>query len=269
MNGLEQAVHDAVEPATAPVIRTALVALDGSPHEEAAVSLAVDWAQRFDIELVGLGVVDAPPGARPAAFLSEFRARCERARVRCTVQGTAGRPDEQIVSEAQSCDLVILGREMKFGLEGHDHDRETLGRVIRQSPRPILVVPASPAAGAGVLVAYGGGREVARTLQTFTCLGLAGEDVVDVIAVDPRDADCRQRLHHASAYLTVHGVAHRARPIVSPAPAASVILDEVRRRQPRLLVMGAYGRHPLRDLFLTSVTQAVLSESPVPVFLGA
>jgi nucleotide-binding universal stress UspA family protein len=34
-------------------------------------------------------------------------------------------------------------------------------------------------------------------------------------------------------------------------------------------VMGAHGHHPMRDLFATSVTRAVLRECPVPVFVGA
>ena len=33
--------------------------------------------------------------------------------------------------------------------------------------------------------------------------------------------------------------------------------------------MGAQGHHPVRDLFFTSVTHAVIREAPVPVFVGA
>jgi len=47
------------------------------------------------------------------------------------------------------------------------------------------------------------------------------------------------------------------------------LLEEVRRRRPRLLVMGAHGHQPLRDLFATSVTRAVLRECPVSTFIGA
>jgi len=39
--------------------------------------------------------------------------------------------------------------------------------------------------------------------------------------------------------------------------------------RPRLLVMGAQGHHPLRDLFGTSVTRAVIRACPVPAFIGA
>jgi len=55
----------------------------------------------------------------------------------------------------------------------------------------------------------------------------------------------------------------------SSAALAEVLLEEVERRRPRLLVMGAHRAHPLRDLFARSVTRAVLRSCPVPIFVGA
>ena len=34
-----------------------------------------------------------------------------------------------------------------------------------------------------------------------------------------------------------------------------------------LIVMGAYGRSPLREFFGTSLTRTILTESPVPLFV--
>ncbi|PYM67336.1 MAG: hypothetical protein DMD79_01280 [Candidatus Rokuibacteriota bacterium] len=48
-------------------IRRVLVAMDGSPHGEAAAGLGIDWARRFGAELLGLGILDGAeggPGAR-------------------------------------------------------------------------------------------------------------------------------------------------------------------------------------------------------------
>src|SRR5262249_31093164 len=42
------------------VLRSLLVALDGSPHSEAASVLACEWATRFGARLLGLGVLDRP-----------------------------------------------------------------------------------------------------------------------------------------------------------------------------------------------------------------
>jgi nucleotide-binding universal stress UspA family protein len=39
------------------MLRAILVVLDGSPWSEAATTLALDWAARFDARLIGLGVL--------------------------------------------------------------------------------------------------------------------------------------------------------------------------------------------------------------------
>jgi nucleotide-binding universal stress UspA family protein len=120
-----------------------------------------------------------------------------------------------------------------------------------------------------VLVAHGTGREIMRTLHTFVLLGLAGDETVDLLAIDSEYAEAERRLQRPRELLAAHGVRSRLQPVASDGARAEGILEEVRRRRPRLLVMGAHGHHPVRDLFLTSVTRAVLEKCPVPVFAGA
>jgi nucleotide-binding universal stress UspA family protein len=277
------------------VIRRILVAMDGTPHGDAAGALALEWARRPSAELLGLGVLDEPEITRPEAvplgatafkrhrdevrlaeahrrileFLGAFQRRCNTAGVPCGIVEDIGRPHEQIVLEAEGCDLVVLGRQANFHFDAGDRHDETLGQVLRRSPRPVVVVPPEPAAGEGVLVAYGTGREVMRTLHAFVLLGLAGDETVDLLAVDAEYAEAERRLRRPRALLAAHGVRSRPRPVASDGAPAEAILEEVRRLRPRLLVMGAHGHHPIRDLFLTSVTRAVLEKSPVPVFAGA
>ena len=277
------------------MIRRALVAMDGSAHGLSAGDFALEWARRFGTELVGLGILDEPSITRPepvsfggTAFkrhrdeirladahrrilelLRDFQRRCDAAGVRCTVVEDVGAPHEQIVSEAVGCDVVVLGRETHFQFETQDDPDPTRNKVLRESPRPVVVVPREPAPGQGVLVAYGSGREVARTLQTFTLLGVAGDEPVCLLAIDQDPARAEARLQLAGQFLTAHGVRVALEPVISKDPPAALILDQVRRREPRLVVMGAHGHHPVRDLFLTSVTRAVLKEISVPVFVGA
>jgi nucleotide-binding universal stress UspA family protein len=280
---------------TASGLRRALIALDGSPHGEAAVTLGIDWARRFGAELLGLGILDEPSitgpepvplGAsafklardrarlheahqRVVGFLAAFRRRCAEANVRAEIVEEVGRPHEQILEEALRCDVVVLGRETHFQFETRPQPDETVGHVLRQSPRPVVVVPRDAVPGDGVLAAYGEGREVARTLQTFVLLGLAGEDVIELLAIHRDRAEAERRLRRPAAFLAVHGLPHRLQPLSSHTAPADVILEEVRRRRPRLLVIGAQGHHPVRDLFGSSVTRAVLKEAPVPVLVGA
>ena len=119
------------------------------------------------------------------------------------------------------------------------------------------------------MIAYGGGREAARTLQTFESLGIAATEDVAVVTVHRDRAEAEAIAALAGDFLTAHGTPHQLCPIASEAAPAEVLLEEVRRRRPGLLVMGAHCHHPLRDLFATSVTRTVLGECPVPAFVGA
>jgi nucleotide-binding universal stress UspA family protein len=277
------------------MLRSVLVALDGSDYSKAATALAIDWARRYGTRLLGLGVVDAPSiqGAEPVplgagaykhardearladahrrvvGFLTDFRARSETAGIAVEVLEDIGDPAVRILREVQRCDLVILARETYFHFETQEQPDDTLALVLRGSPRPVVTVPRELPAGQGVVVAYGGGREAARTLQTFQLLGLAAGEVVEVVTIHRDGAEAQALVDLAGEYLAAHGTPHRLRAIASAAPPAEVLLEEIRRARPRLLVIGAQGHHPLRDLFGTSVTRAVLRACPVPAFIGA
>jgi nucleotide-binding universal stress UspA family protein len=277
------------------MLRSALVALDGSTYSETVTAVALDWAARFGARLVGLGVLDEPSidrsepvpiGAsafkkerdearlvdahrRLLGFLAEFRTRCAAAGVPVTVLEDIGDPTDRILRETQRCDVVILGRETHFHFETQSGPDATLAQVIRSCSRPVVVVPKELPEGRGCVVAYGGGREAARTLQTFLLLGLADGENIDVVTIHRDRAEAEAIAGLAGHFLTAHGASHRLHPVVSEAAPADVLLDEVRRRRPRLLMMGAHGHHPLRDLFATSVTRALVRTCPVPVVVGA
>jgi nucleotide-binding universal stress UspA family protein len=277
------------------MLKTVLVALDGSACGFTATTLALDWARRFDARLLGLGIVDEPSIHRPepvpvgmgayrktrdearmadahhrvAGFGAEFRARAAGAGVHAEVLEEQGKPAERIVFEAQRADVVILGRETHFNFETPARRDATLAQVVRSSPRPMVLVPQIVPEGTGVLVAYGGGREAARTLQLFALLGLAAGETLDVMTIHRDPAQARATARAAGDFLAAHDVIHRVHTVGSSAAPAEVLLEEVESRRPRLLVMGAHREHPLRDLFATSVTREVLGSCPVPIFVGA
>ena len=277
------------------MLTSILVALDGSPCGVAATTLALDWARRFGARLLAIGIVDdagirrpepVPLGAgaykkmrddarmvdahrRVAELLADFRARAAAAGARAEILEEVGDPAERILWEAQRADVVMLGRETHFKFETPERRDATLAQVVRSSPRPMIVVPETLPEGAGILVAYGGGREAARTLQIFALLGLAAGETLDVLTIHRETAEARAIARAADDFLAARGVVHRVHTVASSAAPAEVLLEEARTRRPRLLVLGAHRDHPLRDLFATSVTRAVLRACPAPIFVGA
>jgi nucleotide-binding universal stress UspA family protein len=84
-----------------------------------------------------------------------------------------------------------------------------------------------------------------------------------------RDDGKAEAAEFAAEFLDAHGVDCQLHVVNSHLEPAEVVLQHVRNFQPRLVVMGAHAHHPLRDLFATSVTRAVLRGCPVPVLIGA
>jgi hypothetical protein len=140
------------------------------------------------------------------------------ARVPTIVLEDIGDPTQHILREAQRCDVVVLGRETHYHFETQDRPDATLGQVIRTSPRPVVVVPRELPEGRGIVVAYGGGREAARTLQIFESLGIADGEDVAVVTVHRDLAEAEGVAALAGDFLTVHGTAVELCPIASAAP---------------------------------------------------
>jgi nucleotide-binding universal stress UspA family protein len=276
------------------MLKSMLVALDQS-GSGAATTLALDWSKRLAARLMGLAVFDeasivrhepVPIGA--AEFkkrrdierlanahkqlqhaLERFRELCATAGVRESASEDIGDPAECILRNAHRCDLIVVGRETNFQFDTQDIQDATLGQIIGRSPRPIVVVPRDLPQGSGVVVAYGGGREVARTLQIFQLLGLSFNETVHLVNVNRRGATANGFANYAAEFLQVHGTECRLHVVESTSEPAAALLEQVRILHPRLLVIGAPGYHPLRDLFATSVTRAVLGECPIPLLIGA
>ena len=276
------------------MLKTILVALDSSPYTETVTSLAIEWGNRFGARLLGLGILDTasiagrepiPLGAssfkkerdvarivdthsRVQTILSKFQERCSAGGVIADVFEDVGNPAVNILRQAHRCDIVMLGRETHFHLDAQQSDA-TLSEVLRGCPRPVVVVPPELPKGEGVIVAYGGGREVAHMLQTFYLLGLAGDETVHVLSVQREGWEAGALARLACDFLESHGATFQLHDVVSRAAPADVLLEHVQKLRPRLLVMGAHGHHSLRDLFATSVTRDVLRACPVPVLIGA
>jgi nucleotide-binding universal stress UspA family protein len=271
-----------------------LVALDESAWSCTATTLALEWAKRLDARLIGLALVDETSVMRPEPVprgagdfkkrrdkarladankhvqqtLERFRECCASAGVPETASEDIGDPAGCILRHAHRCDLIVIGRETYFQFDTPDTSDATLGQIIGRSPRPIVVVPRELPQGNGVLVAYGGGREVARTLQIFQLLGLSFNETVHLVNIRGR-ASADTVVDYAAEFLHIHGTEYQLHLVESGSEPVEALLEQVRILQPRLFVIGAPGYHPLRDLFATSVTRAVLRECPVPLLVGA
>jgi nucleotide-binding universal stress UspA family protein len=275
------------------MLRSILVGLDGSPFSASAVELGIGWAKRSGATLVGLGIVDEPTILEPEAvplgggafkehrdeylladarrkveqLLGELSQRCASAGVACKVLENVGLPSEQILLEAQRYDLILLGQKTFFHFETQLGPDETLHKVLKGSPRPVVAAPEKLDGGTSVVVAYDGSLQAARTLQAFQTLLADRTQEIHVVSAHPEAELAQQHAARAVEFLGFHGITAQCHALVTHAAPAQVILEQVKLLNAGLLVMGAYGHSALREFFFGSVTRNLLKGSTVPLFL--
>jgi hypothetical protein len=149
------------------VVRSMVIGLDGSTYSSSAIELGLRWAQRFDVFLVGLGVIDEPTIRKPEPVpLGASHFKAERDEVLWCAPATRwnsswpslpgavrrpawpfncskqwGVPAEHILLEAQRFDLIMLGQQTSFHFGTQAEPCETLTTVLKNTPRPVVTVP--------------------------------------------------------------------------------------------------------------------------------
>lgn len=278
------------------MIKSILVALDGSQHADAALQYALWIAGRERATLVGLHVIDIVSiegsffhdvsgslGFEPyldfaakmrevltergKALLEAFRRRCADRGIPCDIALPMGIIANEICDHARTADLVIVGHrgineQFSTGLLGG-----TTESVTRKSPRPVLVSPMTFAEVKRPLVAYDGSPRAGLALHLAAEFSSALGLPLTVLHVDrdgSRDVDTV--LDEARRYLERYEIAlDCARATGSPHQR---IVDFIAERGHDLLIIGAYGHSRIIEMVLGSTTEYVLRNSPCPVLLA-
>ena len=276
------------------MLHSILIGLDCTLHDSSTVQLGIEWAQRYDALLVGLGssTSRASPGRRrcswegyPTPIRSSIRLgwrtpatrwikpwsnsalRCAEAGVACKALEDVGSPCEQLVLQSQRYDLILLGRQTRFHFEIQDQHNDTVPRVLKSSPRPVVLVPETWSEGRSVVIAYDESFQAARALSEFQNAGLSGSLDVHVVSIHADRLKAARQAERAVDYLRFHAIKATAHPLILSGSPSEMILEQTRQLEAGLLVIGAYGQPTYRELILGSVTKALLRDSPVPLFL--
>jgi nucleotide-binding universal stress UspA family protein len=275
------------------MLKSILVGLDDSPYSAVAVDLGIRWAKDFHALLVGLAIVNdrdfqeldlewrgerqspaeigaqrlAEARAKARQLLERFAARCVEADVAYNLLQDVGLPYEEILQESARYDLVLLGHEGHFRLNAEGRPDETLWHVLKHEPRPVVIAPSKLESGSSVVVAYNSSPQANRALQAFQTSGLDLGEEVCIVSVDDDRQLATQQTERAAEFLRLHRIKPVACPLGPVDSVAQVILEQVRQRKSRLLVMGAYGHSTVHEFLLGSITKDVLKECPVPVLL--
>ncbi len=277
------------------MIKSIVVAIDSSDSSKCAQAFAIGLAKQHRAELTGIAVLDRPWVTRPMAtpiggghykdhrdeklladhrhtldaLVTAFRETCEREGVPVRAMEVEGVPAEQIDHEADRHDLIVIGRDTNFhGVNGHDIG-DVVEQLLRDNPRPIIVVPPEkPTDAKGVVVAFDGSLQASRAMQMFHLLGLRGNRRVNILSFDNDDDKAEAIAGRGAAFFESHNIDVMAHGLQAGGGTAQAILTAIESLGAGMLVMGAFGPHSLmHQLMAGSMTKQLIRACPVPVFV--
>jgi nucleotide-binding universal stress UspA family protein len=283
-------------------LRDLVVLLDGSPHDEAKLAVALQLARRNDAQLTGLcplelllpadmsfalgGYPDlwALPDfakqieeqARGKATVIEanFRELLRREGVRGEWTFDSGSLIPAVTQRAYTADLLVIGQA--------DPDnppprvaRTLVEDLLMTTGRPLLIIPYAgrfETVGTNVLVGWTRTRESSRAVHDALAV-VAPSAKVTVLTVETArpgaDMGALPTLDIAE-HLARHGLTvSAARTVVSDGLSpADALLDYVSDIGADLLVVGGYGHSRTREMVMGGVTRDLLRHMTVPVLMS-
>jgi nucleotide-binding universal stress UspA family protein len=285
------------------VIGQIVTGIDGSPNSLTAFQYAVDLARRLKASVKIVFVVDSrktdlpiiytashfdygfervyiPPDPGLKGFYEQvrkdIRAFAEKCLDRCRVEAESagvnvsavlreGLPSGVLAEETRSGDLLVVGQKGE-----HAHiERAIVGSTtedaVRSSPRPVLVCPMPFHSPRRLLFPYDGSPGAEKALQfCVNALGSIWDEMVVLTIMEeleesfPFDSEL--------GYLSSHGIPYRL--LTETGKPVDMIPRVAKREGIDMILIGAHGRHKIRDYLLGPTASHLIRRSELPVLVA-
>ena len=176
-----------------------------------------------------------------------------------------GLPSGILTEEARSGDLLVIGQK---GENAHI-ERAIVGSttedVVRSTPRPVLVCPPAFRSPVRVLFPYDGSPVAEGALQF--CVNAFGS-IWDEMVVLTVTEELEESFPYDTelGYLGTHGIPYRL--LMEAGKPVDTIPRVARRENCDMILIGAHGRHKIRDYLLGSTASHLIRRSELPVLVA-
>ena len=180
-----------------------------------------------------------------------------------------GRPETIIAEEGRLCDLIIIGRAGKHAL---CHD--AVIPALFDTGHPVMLLPVQKETlelegYKTVVISWKSSSEAARAITNAMPFLENAEKVFVLTANGSSETYAPAAEAPLLAYLHTHNI--HAQGVVAAAgnlEAGEALLAKARELKADLVVMGAYAHTRLREMILGGVTNYMLENADIPLFLS-
>jgi len=268
-----------------------LLGLDGSSHAQAAIEYTCQLALGHNATITGVAIIDLPgiksasgpvpiggahydvqredqmvaeTQAKAKAILGDFERICQSRNVNAVLHADTGSPFSEIIEESKFHDFIVIGKRSFFGYSAHE-SHGTLEQILKNGLTPILAVPDSVRKIEKVLIAYDHSVPASKAVHMFLLLGIWNACDITLLTVNDSAEAAQALLTNLSDFFEGYGIQPNL--VTRSGHPDAEIKSYIAENAIDLLVMGAYGRKSVREFFLGSVTQHLIQETEIPLFL--
>ncbi|MEN1398791.1 universal stress protein [Pseudomonas aeruginosa] len=196
-----------------------------------------------------------------------------RLRERATAAGAAlvdirqrhGELEETLVEQAEGVRLLVLGRRGESAETKQRDLGRNVERVVRALNRPILTITEGFREPQRVMIAFDGGTVTRRGVEMVAGSPLFRGLPITLLMAGKENQDAPKQL--AWAKTTLEAAGFEVTTLLTPSDAERVIAAAVKEQTIDMLIMGAFGHSPLRNLLFGGKTADLWRSSRVPTLL--
>lgn len=277
------------------MIKSILLAVDGSNYTEAILKYGIDFAQKTDAHLRVLTVIDirifewavaigvegfAPiiPSTtyqeesqkiledKAAKVLDRAGKVLKKAKISFDSEKVSGSPVEIICDRARLSDLVIMGSRGEFASWRDKMLGATLEATTRLCIKPIMVTEKVYKQITGILVSYDGSNSSNKALPWAGYLAKQMGVPITILTVNSDEEAAKATLKEATDYLASYKL-RKMGTRIKEGDSETKIVETCKEVKADLIIMGSFGHSRIREAILGSTTVQVMRKSPVPVLM--
>lgn len=268
-----------------------LLGLDGSPYAEAATEYACQIALNYNATITGVAIIDQPgiqsssgpvpiggahydikvedklleeTQAKAKTILDSFAHTCHERKISAVLHADTGGPVSELIEESKFHDFIVIGKRTSFEYNVNE-TYGTLERVLKNGLIPVLAVPDSVREIKNVLVAYDNSIPAAKAVHMFLLLGIWNACDITLLTVNNDAAAAQELLGNLGGFFESYGIIPNL--VTESGHPDTAVKSYIVENDIDMLVMGAYGRRSVREFFVGSVTQHLIHETEIPLFL--
>jgi len=277
------------------MIKSILVAIDGSEYTDPVLKYAIYLAKAFQSKLniitvmdvrifewsVYLGVDGFAPVLPSSVYLDESRQLLQKKanlvlqkcielirleNIPFTAAKHEGSPVEIITSQSSIVDLIALGSHGEFAKWGGGKLMgATVEAISRECNKPLFISPKEFRQFQRILVPYDGSVNSNRALPFAGYFATHFPVELTVFTVDNNLDFANQFVNEGKKYLDSYEI--QVRTITRSGHADEEIIKFAHEEQFDLIIMGAYGHSRIKEAILGSTTAQVMRSTKIPLLL--